>query len=366
MKKYLVFALSVCLLSACNSGENDLIPEETDPVEITLSAKSLSIDVETKAPYTAETPGAKDSETKLVARVVSTNKVDKDNNNTPDYTASTLYSNGQMTFTSTDGTADAVKYDSAVDNVTYYPADGSTIYLSGFYPYSTWTIGKTTASFTFTGKEDVMYAWQKSNNKEGAQGTTPVVPNLEFNHLLTLLNVSVKAATSEAITAWGKITKIELIAAAGVDSLNTVTVTMATKPTEGENPMPTVVSPSNASTTVPIPFYLTGSDDKVSSDSDKSITLTTSSVSSAYAMVAPITIETGATDPAYYTLKVYSENYTDGREVTIKLKNGNSQFEGSTQGKSFTITLTFNATDIIATASIVAWDPSGSADEDIK
>ncbi|MDH6313582.1 hypothetical protein M2137_002372 [Parabacteroides sp. PFB2-10] len=366
MKKYLVFALSICLLSACNSGDNELIPEETDPVAITLSAKSLAIGVETKAPYMDTTPG---TTANLTARVVSS---------ATSLEYKSLYSNGKMIFISSEGTPTAVGYETTPSTTTYYPGSNSAIYFSGFHPYDTWTLPASDASgdavkkasFTFTGKEDVMYAWQVSNTKDAALGGT--VPNLEFNHLLTLLNVSVKADT-DGKAAWGNITGIDLIKAGGaaVEPLNTVTVTMATKPAEG-TPIPAVVPSKSGSTTVVIPFYHTGTDVAVSEvetggDGDKVITLGTNFPDSpnAYAMVAPIT----ATGTADFTLKIYSSTYTGGREVKINLRQKDApstEFTGSTQGKSFEIALTFQATGITATATVAEWVASGGAAVDVE
>lgn len=331
MKKYLLFAFSLCLLSACGSDEG-ISPENTEQVPIMLSAKSLSIGVETKAPYILTTPNA---DTTLVARVISSQA-------TGNY--STLYSDGSMTFVS----AAKVGYTGTPTGTNYYPANDALLYFSGLHPSADWTLsGTNQASRTFNGSIDVMYAKEVSAKKT----TSPAA--LAFDHLLTLLHVSVKAADAAAITAWGNITKIELTQAGENAVKGKVEVTMGTTLSS---------SFSVVSEVTVIPFYTASESDEViayGSTEFTSQTLTTSEALAAYSMVEAITAD-GTKD---YTLKIYSANNTAGTSVDIGLKGtGGSNFTSTTQGKSFDIALTFSTTAIEATATVAAWTPSGGAE----
>ncbi|MDL2265261.1 fimbrillin family protein [Parabacteroides sp. OttesenSCG-928-G07] len=340
MKKSLFLLSLVFLLGACSSDENTIIePENTDPVEIMLSAKSLSIGVETKAPYEGSTSTL--DETPLTARVISS----KTSGN-----YSTIYSDGSITF---NAAATATAYSTPLTSGTaYYPANGDSLYLIGVYPAGTaWgTPNATSIAATFTGKEDLMYAAQASGHKNLV--TNANAPVLAFNHLLTLLNLSIIAEDAAAISAWGAITSITL------SSTNLATVTPSTGGI--------AITGENAT----MPFYFrTGENADVAIGADdKTITLSESlDENIAYSIVGPVNANISTTD---YLLTIKSANNTTGINVPIQLMDNNqptpAPYALTTEGKSFDIKLTFKATQIVATATVEAWTESGGADIDIK
>lgn len=331
MKKSLFLISFALLIGACSSDEKTIIePENTDTVEIALSAKSLSIGVETKAPYLATTPGT-DSNA-LIARVIS---IPADG----DY--SVPYSDGTMTFIS----ADSVLYNTGASGNTYYPADGSVLTFSGLYPATGWTIGTgSVASASFNGSTDLMYAGTATGSK-----SSTLAPALTFNHLLTLLNLSVKAETEDAAKAWGNITSVTVASKSGLS------FTMGANPTI-----------SFTGDTVALNFYKSSNNNAISAED--TITLsTTESELVAYSMPQWVTAANNSSTE--YVLTVKSTNYPNGRTVNLNLMDTEdppAEFTGSTQGRSFNISLNFQAATIMAKATITAWIPSGSASVDIQ
>lgn len=386
MKKFLLFAFSVCLLSACSSGTEHIedIPKEDPPVAITLSAKSLTIDVKTKAPYTETTP-SKDAP--LKAWVISSLA-------SGDYLG--RHSIGTMTFEGVTATKETgeTPYDSGAEN-PYYPADETIpLYFIGLYPTAAtegdpdWTFSaeKSEASFTFDGKADVMHAGEVSKSKGEYLAEDGKAPALAFAHQLTLLHVYLKAENENAQAAWGEITGIELVKAKTATASNKITISTGT--VKGEDEKDTYAAeikfesvPESGKDDSPIPFYIAEEKEEedesisviysdevfpeVDDEAKTAYTLSTDEVAplAAYAMVEAITA-TGTLD---YTLKICSKKYTTGREVGISLKGLDSDaFTESTQGKSFNITLTFGTTEIKATATVTGWVASGGADETVK
>ncbi|MDF9829915.1 fimbrillin family protein [Parabacteroides sp. PF5-6] len=386
MKKFLLFAFSVCLLSACSSGSEDIgsdIPKEDPPVAITLSAKSLTIDVKTKAPYTETTPT---EAAPLKAWVISSLA-------SGDYLG--RHSIGTMTFEGVTATKETgeTPYDSGAEN-PYYPADETIpLYFIGLYPTAAtegdpdWTFSaeKSEASFTFDGKADVMHAGEVSKSKGEYLAEDGKAPALAFAHQLTLLHVYLKAENENAQAAWGEITGIELVKAGDAAASNTITISTGTVEVEGgeegeETYAAEITFSSVPAKDTPIPFYIAeeetevdesisviysdGVFPKVNAETGAAYTLSYEATPlAAYAMVEAITAD-GTLD---YTLKIKSKKYEAGREVGISLKRLDSDtFTGSTQGKSFNITLTFGTTEIKATATVTGWEESGSAEETVK
>ena len=95
-----------------------------------------------------------------------------------------------------------------------YPMD---VYFSAFHPQSGWTFtDNNTASLTFNGSHDVMFAPQVS----GKYGNdTP--PTLEFHHLLTWLKLEISAESDAVATAWGPLKSIT------IESSNNVSIDLS-------------------------------------------------------------------------------------------------------------------------------------------
>ncbi len=71
----------------------------------------------------------------------------------------------------------------------YYPTDSSSVYLWGFHPRTDLSGGK--ASYTLTGKEDILYADMQSGSLKLPFGEQE--NKITFRHLLAQINVSLEA-----------------------------------------------------------------------------------------------------------------------------------------------------------------------------
>lgn len=329
MKKYLsFFTVTATLIGFASCSQNEITEPTVDtdkPVEIRVAGKALSITPQTRAPHTGTSANG------LTARVLAS-KISKE------YAGADLVTNGTITFEDA-STGSATGYSPAVP----YPHAVNPVYLLGLYPTlssADWTIaadGKS-ANFTFDGSHDVMATQEISTTRaDGVTGGT--YKSLTFHHLLTKLDLLIKADDQSAIEAWGNVTSIT------VKSSKTAKVTFsdataATAPTTGFT--------ENAD----FPFY------QVSDNAAfASVVLTTSATDAQYyALVAP-----NETGPATYDLVIKTANYPTDYAITVPLESTpTTPFTGSTQGKQFKITLTFTATDIKAFATVVDWTTGGT------
>lgn len=352
MKKIYLPLLATLVLAGCTQSELSESPVNAG-VELKFKSTALAVDAGTRAPFEGTEGTALNP---LVTKVLVKTGADY----------GTLYNaaDTKITFADVNPTGFAVtKY--------YYPATGTSVNICGLYPYegvapnaAAWTINGALgeAYFTFNGSHDVMAAPQVTSSKADVQAATPTYPTLAFKHLLTLLKVHVVAATDAAITAWGKITKIELVNAnsgvsTGVAPLSRATVNL----TAGTAATGTFATGLN-----PFPFYTVsgGTVYDETAFTGQTLDLTTTSTLAAYSLVAPVTAD-GTED---FVLKVYAQNApAGGVSVPIGLlTTGGATYSGDTQGKAFTITLTFKATEITPKASVTAWDNGGKSDPEIK
>lgn len=328
MKKYLsIFTVTATLIGFASCSQNEITEPTVDtdkPVEIRVAGKALSITPQTRAPHIGTSAAG------LTARVLASEK-------TKEYAGADLVTNGTITFEDAP-TGSATGYSPAVP----YPHATDPVYLLGLYPTTPadWTIandGKS-ANFTFDGSHDVMATQEVSTTRaDGVTGGT--YKSLTFHHLLTKLDLLIKADDQSAIDAWGNVTSII------VKSAKTATVTFsdasaATAPTTGFT--------ENAE----FPFYAVSDDAALTP-----VALTTTATDAQYyALVAP-----SKTGNAAYDLVVTTANYNGNYNVTVPLESApNTAFTGDTQGKQFKITLTFTATDIKAFATVVDWTTGGT------
>ncbi|MDL2255430.1 fimbrillin family protein [Parabacteroides sp. OttesenSCG-928-K15] len=287
--------------------------------KIVASIQSLpQHSVETKAPYNETTPSV---DNPLKARVLASKT-------SGDYTESTgkLHADGTMTFTGTGLTP----YDTeGFSGKNFYEVDGSSLYFCALYPDTAWTTSPTTtASFTFTGKEDVMFAPQTSSKISQAANK----PEFTFNHLLTKLHITLVAENEGLQNAWGEVTGITL-----ENVPNTVTVTLG-----GTNIETAASYEGNTS----LNAHLIADDTQVSDDAPVSIALESDELEvQAYILAAPV-IASKDTDTNEYTLRIKTSNGSV-RTVGLDLKkDADTFFEGSTQGRSFNVILHFKGDKI--------------------
>ena len=349
MKKLYVPVLALLTLASCSKSELANRPVvENDMVEIMATSKALTI--ETRAPFEGQIA----EENKLTAVVLGSTT-------SGDYTETTpRYCDGEMTFANNTTAA-------SFATPQYYPVSDAPIYLCALYPtaLADWKDIATTAKYTFDGKTDVMAAAEVSGKKSTAMAGT--VPSFEFKHLLTKLIVKVKAEDEAAQNVWGDITGITLVKAMNGDVFDTAEVTLATGAAATGTAFSNAAADGMAFYRIDAAAYT----DNAVDDADNKIALTTTAEEAAYSLVAPITAENGV---KHFTLSVdtkLGETVTT-KEVSFdlyKAKVGEEDpavFSGDTQGKAFEVTLTFKATEIVATATVTDWVKGGNTEVEIQ
>ncbi len=234
----------------------------------------------------------------------------------------------------------------------YYNQDHITpVYFVGLHPASGWISNaeNTVASFTFDGRQDVMFAPETTGQyPENGQKT---VPALHFNHLLSQIRLSIQAESDAIAVAWGKINSIKLIDPNGDSNsraninLNNGGVTFDTPSIDAYN------------------FY------SISSDAifpgPQAYELKTEEEELAYVLCAPVT----ATEKDQYSISVVrTSEYIirlecEYRQIDIPLDLMSAEetyYAGSTKGKQFNIRLMFKAGDTITvSAKITDWETGG-------
>ena len=133
-----------------------------------------------------------------------------------------------------------------------YPYNQKPVYFIGLYPYTVnWETNTdgTTASCTFNGKDDVMFAPEVSGTYVSADEVEQRVVKLHYYHLLTWLRIEIVADSETIRNAWGKLKSIS------IKSRNQVSINLAvtTKPEDN-------VSFSGATDNL-LTFYKTGTDE---------------------------------------------------------------------------------------------------------
>ncbi|MDL2277409.1 fimbrillin family protein [Parabacteroides sp. OttesenSCG-928-G07] len=341
-----IIGMATALAGCSKDNDSDWGGGAEENVEIRAKSKALSLEVSTKAPF----EGTISSSNTLTARVLTSTS-------TGDY--SSLHSNGKMTF-GTNGT-DSVAYttgtDSGFSGSAFYPGD-QTLYFAGLYPADTWSNIGTTATYTVDGKSDIMSAAQQSDKKGGN------APTLAFNHLLTKLEISVKADDAAAVDAWGKITDMTLVKISNGNNPNKLTtVTLSTG-----------AATFSSSTTDSIPFYIYDSttpaytDNAVAALTETAITIPTTAGKVAYSMVTPVAIaaDTDASVTNAYTIALKTTKNTNWTNVPVTITKGTGSLTfTNTAGYSFNITLTFKGSVITAKATVTEWVDGGTGAGDV-
>lgn len=366
-KSFLTLTAGLFVLAGCTQNELDNKAGINDPVELKVASSTVSADAESRAPF----EGAIGASNKLKALVLASTT-------NGDY--SSTYASGAMEFIDDQPVEYATTdVDVSFTGNSYYPADDTELFMTGLYPATGWSAFNTTSTYTFTGKEDVMAAAQQSTKKSQVQAQVPVIPKLTFNHLLTKLEIKLKAEDVSAISAWGKINKIELVKAAGANPYTKLELTLASgqAPVTGFSLQATQMPSYQMSGTYDMSNVLTKSyTDDVYENMDYVLTAPASSSDpdykpayQSYILAAPVT----ATGTADYTLRVYAEKAKEGTaankyiDVPVNLKKADSSaFTGSTQGHAFEVLLTFRSLNIQASAEVTPWLNGGESEEIIE
>lgn len=344
MKKSLFSLLAIVAMTSCT--QSDILLRSDNNVEIQLKSSALSVEAVTRSPFNGQISSSNTLEGRVVATATSGNYA-------------TRYVDGTMIFADP---ATTTHFETGYTGKKYYPADGTDLYIFGLYPATGWTLS-TKGELTFTGTEDVMVAKEVAWNKTKAQQATGNIPNLAFTHLLTKLNISLQAADDDAISAWGVISKIELLKVKGSDPNAQVNVDLVNG-----------VAAANTFNGGTSPFKCYGMTEAASVKTytdveyaGQNYALTKDPVYQAYSLVAPVDLASPAVT-GDLVFKIYAVGAANGaQEVTVELKDASgNDFTGFTQGKAFDINLKFKATEIVATASVTDWTQAGSSDTEIQ
>lgn len=213
----------------------------------------------------------------------------------------------------------ATSGDVTFDTPQYYPADGTVIKMKGFAPQST-TIADGIVSYEITGVEDIMVTSEVSASKSDKD----TKKSLAFNHLLTQLQIKVKANDAAAATAWGTISKIE------IEAVKTLDLKLA----DGS------IAPKTNSTAeyFDLPEF-PAAGHKLNFDA-----LNAEGTEVGTVMVLPRTTA--------YKLRITTDKASD-KEIEIDLKE-------TLASNAHVITLTFKGTQILATATAGEWTSGAS------
>lgn len=412
MKK-VILMLAVAAMASCSKSDVETRPVvAVGDVEIVSGSKVSAI---TRTPFEGTLNDKANNQ--LTAYVYAT-KLDVANSNAyVSYAAANLAAEGYMTFVSaadpTSGKYPVAAVGFQKEDTTpgtyvadpqYYPSNDNPLYMVGLIPAvkADWTmdVDSKVATHAIDGKTDIMAsAVTKMNNgtdlikkstakMDTATPANSVYPVFNFTHKLTLVNVKVYTPTQKEQEAWGKITKIELVAvnkgtALSTDGVNDqCDVTLET----GKAAWSATTTGKNT------PFYAYNTTDKYTDkvistqddlDADTAtekthfgpVEIATAATATgtateadaqyvAYSMIAPFTAKsTGKMENL--KLKVYTEKNTDGIEATIKGlyetsdvdPDSGTVYTGSTEGKKFDVTLKFVGKEIKASATVTDWEP---------
>lgn len=241
-------------------------------------------------------------------------------------------------------------------NDAVYPKEGGNpVYFVGMHPQG-WSGPEagTSASYTFDGKDDVMFAPHISG-VYGGNTTGDKWPTFTFKHLLTWLRIEM-AAESEAVRdAWGKVTKLT------VKSRNKVTVDLNRE--YGEKKHDGADATVNFSVETNLNFYQTGTDNVFPQTGAYTLELPKQEGSEeifpevAYVLCAPVnatekSVVEGVDAPTdEYILTVTTEKRTVNLGIDLKSAE-NTLFKKSTMGHQFTLRLRFKMGDNISVSAV--------------
>ena len=267
-------------------------------------------------------------------------------------------------------------------------AQPAPVYFVGFHPQSSteqpWSMtnDNQSATFTFTGKEDVMFAPQIS----GTYNTDfDASPQFNFYHLLTWLRIEMVAdkdedgiINKEAIAeAWGKITSLT------IKSNNQVTVKSLgqTYADANETKNELVKNLTFGGDVTDMNFYHTGSDNQFLKDAE-SYAIPTTLTEVAYVMCAPVqgayqhTVDGMDVKKPEYTLHLTTEKRELDIPIDLKIADDDdepdSYFTGNTRGHQFKILLNFKMGNVISVSAEISlganadWYTHGTGTGDIK
>lgn len=374
MKKSFLPLLALVAMASCTQNDMDLKGSPEDQIPILVGANALSIEssTTTRAPFNGPI-SASDS---LYAKVVLTILANGASN--VDYSTATSVKDS-INFKDVSGTSAPLF---GFKTPQYYPVNPDTeVALVGLYPIKADfkpISGETTKyQVTVKGYEDLMVAPEVRTKKANVVTTgTKTYPILNFEHMLTRLDIKAVAKDTASYRAWGKIKQISVIKAGGAALNNQFYVKLTTN-----------VNPVSDLTVIPgndtIPCYVVGKNSGANNYTDsilnavkytKMVTLpvaakanvatpATDAKEVAYAMIAPFI----ATSDKTIDLKIVTENgKPETKKINLTLDSSNDGSLNAMRGKKIVITLTFVGTEIVAQATVKNWEAGGTADDTIQ
>lgn len=346
MKKFLfLFTVIAALMNftSCSNGDNPIDVVDPDkPVEIKVSGRALDVVAGTRASFEGIT-----ASNKLLAKVMASETSSK-------YGTADVLHNSTMEF----GPTDPVGFDTP----KAFPHATTPVYLVGLYPSTTWSAvaNDNETSFTFTGIEDVMASTEVETVKNDVADDNH--KSLTFHHLLTRLNLTIKAKDANAEEAWGEVTSLQVVSPG-----NVATVELGTGSESPSSVAPTTVITGGDKV---FTFCTIGTDTPFcSTGSPYAWPTTAPTTAQSYALVAPQNNTVTPATPIVYTINIKTKKYsTEDRVVSVPLKvsTGGNDFVGNTAGHEFEVVLTFTASNIEAKATVKPWASGGNGDVDVN
>lgn len=383
MKQHYIALLAACAaLAACTETSLSLPDDgaaavpgaDATPLQARFSTSDAKI---TRAPREGTTISTAEP---VIANVIAYNQRTGDDTK-GNYLS--LYHNGTMVFTETEGTP--VGYTTP----RYYP-NKKAVFLVGLYPNNTagtdaapdlWTADQGKVSAAFDGKTDLMASKPQRTTKAEAKAND--YKTLTFQHLLTKLIVRIKGDNGGS-TRWGKVTGIQLLSA-GTSRTDGLLNTLAANPEDVYGDPNLRYGPTNPTFSndpakaAPVLYqarceYQTDAQGQVVPGSGEykytdtpysgERTLSDDTLTVAYSIVQPINAAT-----QYYYLQVQTEKDGPNAGIDWPIKidklyaaDGTTLFTDYTLGKQFIITLIFANNEIKAICNVVPWDQEGITD----
>lgn len=349
MKKRSLFVLmAAALLASCSNNDNVEMPVVNADNEIMLKSK-VKIAAGTRTAY----EGNNLSAVNLEALVLGSEDAD----------FSTVHSYGTMLF---DGGANAIAYAKPMlDGVSKFPAVGTSLFLTGFYPgdpqtANGWTLAAKEASLEITGYEDVMYAETvEDENTSATRDITADYKTLAFNHQLTWIKIKV-TGDADAVADLITVTGIKLTHVDEADVNTKVVLDLENKAVSYE-----------AGSETTLACYAWGSDDVYDPqavveeyDKDTDTPAIDGIDEQVYVLAPPATTVTTDGSAINYTFEVsFSENGVDATPTIVRVALTDTSITDLT-GYNVALHLHFIGRQIRAFATVTDWvdGPTSSID----
>lgn len=360
---YAICGLSVLLFS-CRNEEPDI---SVDPArQIYLRAAVDNTIVMSRAPFSQSTPTAKNP--LKVAVWASTEWYKFENSSTSGTVGNVVALHTSANFS--DGEEQLL-------NDAVYPVDGTKVFFVGLHPTNesntVWTTdaAASTATMTFTGCEDVMFAPQISGvYGENTGETEKEWPTFKFRHLLTCLRVTVKSEGEAVSEAWGKLQSLQLKSTKG--KTVTIDLTRTYDPTNPDKDIDLNTCVAFSTSEFTYDLYKTGSDTKYENQSFTLPYKNQDYTEVAYVLCAPVEATVNQADQlpvvvrtSEYTLIVTTDNRRvevpiDLKETDSETESGIKYFSGSTMNHQFIVNLLFKMGNKVSVKAKVAdWQLGG-------